>query len=264
MFKSCFLFYRYRLVPVLWFLFFVFSTNAQENAEIRKIWIEGNETFNKGELLEQMSFSEVTWLKKTLFKKEPAFFTSEAWDMNKGQLRSFYQSEGFLHVEIGDTDIDLNTRNYKVELSFEVKENAPVVIDSVDFVTEKKGRNDELLEGRAWDRLLRDLEARKGKRFRDDQVRSDQDRIASWLSSQGYAYASVEPSIGLSADTLRANVSWQIKKGPLCYFGDISVEGAERTPEEAVRKQFAFEKGDVYSSKKMSQSQRQVYELGLF
>ncbi|MFW6268406.1 MAG: BamA/OMP85 family outer membrane protein [Marinilabiliaceae bacterium] len=264
MFKSCFLFYSYRLVPVIWFLFFVFSTNAQENAEIRKIRIEGNETFNKGELLEQISFSEVTWLKKTLFKKEPTFFTSEAWDMNKGQLRSFYQSEGFLHVEIGDPDVDLNTRNYKVELSFEVEENSPVVIDSVDFVTEKKGRNDELLKGRDWNRLLWDLEAGKGKRFRDDQVRNDQDRIASWLSSQGYAYASVEPSIGLSADTLKANVSWQIKKGPICYFGDISVEGAERTPEEAIRKQFAFEKGDVYSSKKLSQSQRYVYELGLF
>ncbi len=258
------MFFKRRFVPVILFLSFVLSTNAQENAEIRKIRIEGNEIYNKGELLEQISFSESSWIKKTFFKQEPSFYTSEAWEMNKRQLRSFYQSKGFLHVEIGDLNIENHPRKYKVDLSFEIEENAPVLIDSVDFVTEKGGWNDSLLEGRKWEQLKRDLEAQEGKRFRDDQVRSDQDRIASWVSSRGYAYASVEPNISLSEDTLRVDVLWQIKKGPFCHFGDISVNGVKRTPEKAILRQFAFEKGDVYSSQQLSQSQRQVYELGLF
>ncbi|MGM0376489.1 MAG: BamA/OMP85 family outer membrane protein [Bacteroidota bacterium] len=264
MFKIWFLFSGYRFYPIFLFLFFVFSAKSQENAEIRKISIEGNEAFDKGELLEQISFSESSWVKKTFFKQEPSFYTSEAWEMNKEQLQSFYQSEGFLHVEIGDLDLEMHPRKYKVELSFEIEENSPVVIDSVDFVTEKKERDDPLLEGRAWENLQKNLEARKGNRFRDDQVKNDQEKIASWFSSRGYAYASVEPAIGLSADTLSAGLLWRIKKGVLCYFGDISIKGADRTPEEAIRKQFAFEKGDLYSSKALAQSQRQIYELGLF
>jgi outer membrane protein insertion porin family len=121
-----------------------------------------------------------------------------------------------------------------------------------------------LFEHPEWGKTKQRLEAKPGKRFHDNKVKNDQEVIASWFASHGYAYAEVTPDISLSADTLSASIKWLIRKGPLCRFGEISIEGAERTPLKSVRSQLSIQQGEIYSSEKLSQSQKQVYELGLF
>ncbi|MFO7999719.1 MAG: BamA/TamA family outer membrane protein [Marinilabilia sp.] len=237
---------------------------GQENAEIRRVRINGNEAFDDGELLEKVSFSRSSWLRRTILRQEPSFYSSDAWDMNKQQLRSFYQAEGYLNVEIGSPGLEMRDRKYRVDLTIDIDEGTPVMVDSVGFMTEQGGNRDSLLRTKAWDRFKKRLQTEVGSRFRDDLVKSDQEAITSWFSSLGYAYAEVEPAISLTPDTLKANIEWRIRKGPLSYFGEISIEGAERTPEAAIRKQFAIEEGGVYSSERLGQSQKQVYGLGLF
>ena len=237
---------------------------AQENAEIRNIRFRGNHAFSDGELLDKMTFQESSWTGKTFFKKKPSFYTSEAWEMNKAQLRTFYQSHGYLHVVIDSPAIEMHPRKYKVDLTIKVNEGRPVVIEDISFETITEGTTDSLFEQPEWEKTKQSLEAKPGKRFRDEQVKSDQEVIASWFASHGFAYAEVAPDITLSVDTLSASINWLIRKGPLCRFGEISIEGAERTPLKSVRSQLSIQKGDIYSSERLSQSQKQVYELGLF
>ncbi|WP_232526532.1 BamA/OMP85 family outer membrane protein [Marinilabilia rubra] len=237
---------------------------AQENAEIRKIKFKGNDAFNDGELLDKITFREATWVGKTFFKKEPSFYSVEAWEMNKAQLKAFYQSEGYLHVKIHDPEIDEPTGKYKVELKIRIEENKPVVVDSVSFETYSEGATDSLFDDGGWRRHLKRMEVEQGMRFQDDLVNSDQDAISEWFSSQGYAYVKVEPKVALSKDTSSAVINWQISKGPFCRLGELTIEGVRRTPEEAIQKQLAVTPGDPYSSGKLSRSQKQVYELGLF
>lgn len=254
----------YKLFLVLLLVFALQDGRAQENAEIRKIKFKGNDAFNDGELLDKITFREATWIGKTFFKKEPSFYSAEAWEMNKAQLKAFYQSEGYLHVKIFDPEIEEHSRKYKVELKIRIQENRPVLVDSLSFATFSQGAADSLFSEKGWERRVKKLEVEKGMRFQDDLVKSDQDAISEWFSSQGYAYVEVDPVISLSNDTLGASIRWEIDKGPFCRFGDVDIEGANRTPEEAIRDQLAVAEGDIYSSEKLSTSQKQVYELGLF
>ncbi len=256
--------YYYKLVCLVLFSGVVFSGYSQENAEIRKIKIKGNDAFNDGELLEKISFNKASWVGKTFFKQKASFYSDDAWEMNKDQLKAFYQSEGYLHVQIEDLELEMHPRKHKVDLLIRLEEGKPVTVAEVAFSTVDGGREDSLLTEKAWQKEMKDLEIKDEKRFRDDKINSDQDAIASWFSSFGFAYVEVEPVISLSEDTMSASVEWNIDKGPACRFGDLTIEGLERTPEEAVRKQITVSSGDVYSSRQLEQSQKQIYQLGLF
>jgi outer membrane protein insertion porin family len=253
-----------KLVFLMLFFCIAFSAYSQENAEIRKIKIRGNDALDNGELLEKMSFNKASWMGKTFFKQNPTYYSEEAWEMNKAQLKAFYQSEGYLHVQIADPELEMHPRKHKVDLLIRIVEGKPVAVEEVVFKTVDAGKEDSILLADAWQKEKKNLETKEGERFRDDNVSSDQESIAFWFSSLGYAYVEVQPVISLSQDTMEAGVQWNIAKGPACRFGDLTIEGLERTPEEAVRKQMTIASGDVYSSRQLAQSQKQIYELGLF
>lgn len=237
---------------------------SQENAEIRNLKIKGNKAFDNGELLEKISFNKASWIGKLLFKQEPSLYSADAWEMNKAQLEAFYQAEGYLHVQIEEPEVEMHPRKYKVDLLIRIVEGEPVTVDEVGFSTLSAGRGDSLLKENSWQKQNGELKTIEGERFRDKNVGSDQDVIAHWFASLGYAYVDVQPSVLLSGDTMMADVKWNIDKGPFCRFGELTVEGLERTPLEAIRKQMTVGAGDVYSSEELSQSQKHIYELGLF
>jgi outer membrane protein insertion porin family len=254
----------YKLVfPVLFFCFAI-SAYSQQNAEIRKIKIKGNDALDDGELLEKISFNKASWVGKTFFKQEPTYYSADAWEMNKAQMKAFYQSEGYLHVKIENPELEMHPRKHKVDLLIRIDEGKPVMVEEVVFMTVDSGREDSVLMEDAWQNEIKNLKTREGERFRDDNISGDQDAIATWFSSLGFAYVGVHAGISLSQDTMKADVEWNIDKGPACRFGDLTIEGLERTPEEAVIKQMTIATGDVYSSRQLAQSQKQIYELGLF
>ncbi len=253
--------FRFQLILIL-FIFRI-PGQAQENSEIRNIIFKGNEAFKDSRLLDVISFSRSSGIRKTLFGVHPTYFSQEAYKMNRDQLTSFYQSEGYLHVSINElSQVRKHPRKLKVDLTFTIVENQPVTIDTLSFSTEEPG--DSLLSTRAWQKLLKQLESQPAGRFRDEAVRNDQNRLTTWFSSRGYAYAAAVPEVSLTPDTLQAIINWQIQKGPFSQFGPITIKGEERTPTKAIQKQFDFKEGDTYSAKALSQTQKQIYELGLF
>ncbi len=255
--------YRLYLCLIPMILWPCMEMRAQQNAEIRKINFKGNKTFKNGELLDVISYEKTSWIGKTFFKDRPSFYSEKSYELNLHQLKSFYQSEGFLDVEINETpDLKINEKKFKVDITFHITENEPVTTDTLTFQTEVEG--DSLLDTRDWERLKRNLNTRKNKRFRDEAVKTDEDLISTWFSSRGYAYADATPEIDLTADTSQAIIHWRVHRGPFARFGEISIKGEKRTPVDAIRKQFAIKEGEPYSVANLDKTQTQIYEMGLF
>ncbi|MGQ1890863.1 BamA/OMP85 family outer membrane protein [Thermophagus sp. OGC60D27] len=240
------------------------ALGAQENSEIRRIRFKGNRTFSRGELLEKIDFSGTSWVGKTFFKKDPSIYSSEAWVMNKDRLVALYQRNGYMHVKITPEKLKQVSGKYRVDLTIGIEEGPPVIIRDVSFKAAGNPESDSLIGSASLQSLKHKLESDVGNRFIDSQVKRDQERIAEWFGSRGYAYVNVTPEISLSSDTLEAGITWLIEKGPLCRFGDITIEGNNRIPPDAIRKQITFNKGEIYNSEAVSRSQKQVYGLGLF
>jgi outer membrane protein insertion porin family len=238
------------------------ALRAQEEGEIRKVRFSGNDHFSDRYLRKQISFKPATWLEKTVFKKRPSSYSGDAMDMIRSELFHFYRSEGFLNMELGTPEIKTRGRKKKVELSFTIQEGEPIILDSIGY---------DILENPAlpplpsdWEPGKLKLTAKTGEPFRDALIWTDSDLISHYFINRGHPYARVVP--GIKVDTARhtATLIWQVDRGPLGYFGNITIAGNKRTPDKTIMRQMAFKTGDLYSRKKLNKSQQQVYELGTF
>jgi outer membrane protein insertion porin family len=254
-----FLLYR---ICLLLFICLPFAVVAQLEPEIRKVKFKGNDFFSNRDLSRQISFSGSTWLGQKILRRERTFYSPDAWEMNVRELQHFYQSEGFMHFRLEPPLIKERRRGRKVQLTFLINEGPPVIIDTVIFHGPVEDLN--VRARRHLERRKTSLKVKQGERFRDDFVWADQDLINKRIVDNGYAYAEVTPVIVADTTENKAQVIWELKPGPLSYFGEISVTGHKRTPERIIRKQILFEPGDLYSREKLSRSQQQIYQLGTF
>lgn len=246
----------YLWMLVIWAFPFILS--GQEDGEIRKIVFSGNHHFSDKELSDQISLKAATWIGKKFFKKNTSYYTEEAFEMTRKELIHFYQTQGFLNVEIGTPEVEVTGKKQKLELTIPLTEGTPVTIDSVDFSFRTEPTPNLLnIESQQ-------LTANKGIQFRDDLIWDDQDLISRFLVNRGYPYASVNPVI--TVDTIKnlSHINWQINQGPKSFFGPVSTSGNKRTPERLIHRQLAFVSGDVYSQDKLTRSQQQIYQLGTF
>ncbi|MDR2928374.1 MAG: BamA/TamA family outer membrane protein [Cytophagaceae bacterium] len=237
---------------------------AADNSQVRKIRFEGNKEFKSSELKDKISFSASTWVGQKVFGKKVTYYSEKSYEMNVAELIHFYRSEGFLDVQIGKPVIKTRGRKQKVEITFVITENQPVLIDSVDVIFMK---HDEVIEGFYSDIAEKHkdvITARKGVRFRDELVWNDKENIQQNLINRGYPYAHATPRISVNTARKTAAIVWETQRGTLGYFGDVMVEGQKRTPERIIRKQVALKRGDVYSREKLNVSQQQIYQLGTF
>ena len=236
---------------------------AAGDGEIRKITFKGNKQFSSSELKEKISFAQSTWISQKLMKKKVTYYSESAYEMNVEELKHFYQTEGFLDMKVGEPVVKLKGKKKKVELTFTITENSPVIIDDIAFtlINQDNTREEFSTTG-----LLKrkTITAQAGSRFRDNAVMEDKEMISQHLVNRGYAYTEVTPSISVDTVENKASVLWEIKRGPRGYFGDVSISGAGRTPEKIIRKQLAIKQGDVYSRSKLNQSQQQIYQLGTY
>src|SRR5690554_507632 len=177
--------------------------------QIRRLRFEGNDYFSEKELTEAISFSSNRWLGQKLLGKEAVWFSQEAYRMNVRELQHFYQSEGFLEVEIGEPQIRLKRKGRKIELTFRLTENEAVRIDSLRFVGPNATINEEQQN------LLQDgqksLEALPGSRFRDALIWNDQETLTMDLINKGHAYAAARPLIELDTAHHQANIDWELE-----------------------------------------------------
>lgn len=232
---------------------------AQEDCEIRSIKFNGNNSFSKNELKEQTSINTAGWLEKKLLKKKPSFYTSKTYETITKELSYFYQSEGFVDIFIQDMLFKYNKKKTKVYISINISEGKPYTIDSIDVSALQK---DSLFEQRK--SLLTRLKTAKGDRFRDESVIADKNSLTDHLTNQGYAYAEISYKIKADTSAHNADITWEVNKGSLCHFGDVSLTPVARTPERITKGQIEFKKGDVFDKSKLIKTQEQIFDLGTF
>lgn len=246
--------FLFEFLLIMIFIGTTLQVSSQENMEIKRIRFKGNKTFSDKDLREQFNLKGASWVEKKVLKKRNELFANEAYIEGINELTIFYQSEGFMHVAFGETEYKLTRK--KVVMTIWVHEGAPVIIGSVyagnmtDFLVKKKS--------------TRRLSATPGARFRDKEVKEDDELLTKLLTNKGYAYASTAYRITVDTTRNEAHIRWEANTGPMCVFGSTDLTPVARTPERITRKQIAFKEGDRFSPEKLTTTQQQIYDLGTF
>ena len=234
---------------------------GQENLIIDKIRMQGNNNIPTPKLKEQIIMEPDSWFKKKILKKEPVFFMYSLYNDDLERIRNLYQREGYLNVEFKPPVVIVNKKN-KVELTFIIEENQPVSISDISFLVDSVSQLEEVLKRNYVRKIELQTKAAKDETFRDETITNDRLVIADAFYEQGYPYTKVEPKLDVDTSSNSTKIKWMIDRGPLSYFGETNVVGNERVPTKSILKQLSYEKGDVWSKKKIGQSQELIYNQG--
>ncbi|MDB4582702.1 BamA/TamA family outer membrane protein [Draconibacterium sp.] len=237
------------------------SVIAQENLIIRQVKVKGNKHFSSSKLKEQITLESSYWIKEKIFKKEPVYFTEKLYNDDVNRLKIFYQKEGYLNVTFEKPELLVNKKG-KVEITIYIKEGEPVIVSEISYLVDSTYLLGDVLRKRDEKKVLFKTEAAKAKIFRDEAIINDKLLIAEAFYDQGYPYTLVKQKLDVDTATNSTKVNWFIDRGPIAYFGSTSVNGNNRVPSKNILRQRAYKEGDIWSKKKIDQTQKQIYIQG--
>ncbi len=239
-----------------------FWVAAQDNYEVRKVTFKGNKTLDKEFLLDRMALKEVSWIQKTLTKKEPYLYSEELINLDLERLKKIYQSEGFLNTKVELQPLKLNDKKKTLKMIIDLEEGEPVVVDSISF--ELTGEVGNIKMDSLTRKVLKDIKLGNGQRFRDEALMDDILIIENALKNMGYAYASASYDLNLQPKKHLTGIHYFIEPGQLCHIGQTTIEGNKHVKEKFIRKQLKYKEGDLYDRSLLEKTRKNLYYLQMF
>ncbi len=249
-------------VIVIIFLFCDFLTvfAAFDNLKIKKIDFTGNKTFPSKALTKIIQCHGSNFFSELLFWKEDTYFNDSVLQDDIIRLVDFYQTEGFINVQISAIrEIDQQKNN--IALTFEIIENGPVLVKTVNFqLLPEEGVADQANSAIA--KIKPKLTLITGGRFRDEDFTRDKEIIINHFINSGFPH--IELVTDLKVTENNVHILYKINYGPYCTFGPVNIIGNQRIPQETIKKQLAFQNNDFFNQELLQNTQRRIFALGVF
>ncbi len=236
---------------------------GQELLKIKKVSFKGNSSISSSRLKEEITIKASGKLGERYFNKEADRFTTPLYNEGLERIKYIYQKEGFLNVQFKAPIIKTTSSN-RVKITYRIDEGAPVKLSKLIYTIDSVESYQTLFSKKIQRKIRLQSQLKVNKRFRDEWFYADQSFINEELNNMGYAYAQVKHQLKVDTLANTATLNWMIDKDKPTYFGTVEVEGNERVPEHIVRRQLRFKPGDSWSKYEIDESQKQIYNLGMF
>ncbi len=113
-------------------------------------------------------------------------------------------------------------------------------------------------------RILTTLSSVEGQPFSEFSVASDRDAILAYYFTNGFPNASFEWNSVPGPEPHHVNLRFVVTEGRRQFVRDVVVEGLENTRSALVARNLLLAAGDPLSPIRMADTQRRLYELGIF
>jgi outer membrane protein assembly complex protein YaeT len=188
------------------------------------------------------------------FKRRPVF-KDENLRADVEQLRLFYRTQGFYHARLTP---EVVRRDGQVDVTLVIHEGPSVRVSAVELDGFGIISRGELAK------LQDQAPLSSGARYSDDRYEELKRLYLSHFTDHGYFWAKLDGKVYLDDEANTAKIVLRITPGPICYFGQATVEGEVETPQYLIRRRLAFKEGDLFSFAKIYDSQKSLYDTDLF
>lgn len=237
---------------------------SQTGFKVRGITIAGNRAFSENVILQQMETKWVNWFSEHILQKDPILFNPEILKSDLESIRTFYQREGYLFVQLSPPKVEINQKAGTAALIIRIEEHTPVLVKEVvlsqpDIQQASRHETDSLL-ARARSGLL----LKQKTVFRDAHLNADRKTLLSSLANGGYPFATANYTLAVDTVDTLVSVCWMITPGHSAVFDTVSISGNDKVDADMILEKLTFKKGDRYDAAKLAVAQMAVYNLGLF
>jgi outer membrane protein insertion porin family len=228
-----------------------FNISEDERLYVKTISFEGNRAFSSKELKNMMSLTEKGFFS---FLTDSGILKKDQLKQDTDKLNAFYLNHGFINAQVGEPAITHDKKGIYVKIP--IVEGKQFKVGKVDIT------GDALTVSRS--ELLNNLRISKKEFYEREAIMKDMEYLTQACNDDGYAYADIAPRTVPQEKTQTVDVTFNIKKGHEVFFNRITITGNTKTRDKVIRRQIAFNEGDLYSSSKLKSSYMALNRLRYF
>ncbi len=210
-------------------------------SNLKYLYFKGNKTFSSKELYEALGLKIPPVI--LFWKKRAPKINPKTIPLLKESLKGFYEVKGFYNTKI-------KSSQKSDSITFYIKENLPVIVRNIETRSDFPIKNLILLKTK--------------KRFEADLFVESKKNIKEEMLKKGYCSYDLNAKAFVDLIKREANVKFHLKKGDICHFGKIKIEGLKSIDPKIIKTYLKFKPGEKYSIDKIRQSYNSLYSLGAF
>lgn len=223
---------------------------------ITQLKISGTKNVGKGEILKVINTSPPSFFSFLPGFKLPKFDRSVLND-DMDRIRNLYQSYGYYHVQ-AEYALNIDERKRTVKIVITINEGLPTRVRNVIInVISKEAA--ELQAPLGYLVLLR-----QGEVLRIEYYDRTKELIDRYLGNGGYTTPSINGRVVVDQAQYQADITLDIATGELQFFGPVRIEGNKVVKDHDILREISFKEGARFSRQAISDTQRNIYRLGLF
>ncbi len=228
-----------------------FRIDRGERHKVALVSISGNHYFDTPTIRERMYVRPASFVQFRHGRYSEAFLRHDV-----DAITALYSANGF-------RDVDVRTR---IEHGFGGKRN-----DMAVYI--------EVVEGSQWlvgnlevtgasqedhDAVLGLIQSQRGQPFSDVNIAIDRDNVLDYYYNHGHIGATFTWTSTPSGEPQHMDVKYTIAEGRQRFLRDFLISGLQATDPDMVRERLMLDSGDPLSRSSMLESQRRLYDLGVF
>jgi outer membrane protein assembly complex protein YaeT len=213
--------------------------------------IGGNKYFTTAALRERMYVMPATAIRYRHGRYSPEYLEQ---DLNS--IRDLYRSNGFRDVGVNSrTEDDYRGKQGQIAVYLTITEGPQWFVSQLNLQGIPAADQDAIRSG---------LRLSAGEPYSDLSVGSDRDLILGHFFDSGYPDATFDYVATPDAASRRMDVTYTVHPGERRFVRGVLVSGLSETRQSLVMQRISLHAGDPLSQTKMNESQRRLYDLGIF
>jgi outer membrane protein assembly complex protein YaeT len=228
----------------------VYDVSRGERFALVHIEITGNQWFDLETIRERMLMREKS------FQMRRGRFSQSLLERDISAIEDLYRSNGFRDALISH-HVEENYKGEQGDLAvfIGIHEGKPTLVENLTLTGTEKIDSSQLLP------LLSSV---AGQPYSDLSIATDRSLILAEYFNAGYQDARFEWEARPGSEADRVLIEYHIREGESLYTRDAIVAGLVHTKPRLVQQQIRLTPGEPLSQSSMFETQRRLYDLGLF
>jgi outer membrane protein assembly complex protein YaeT len=227
-----------------------YIVNLGKRHKLVKVTISGNHYFDAQTIRERMYLMPASW------QFRQGRYSESYLRRDEEAIRDLYRENGFRDVKVtSSVEDDYQGQTGQIAAEVRVEEGPQWLISQLDVVGIEQLPREEVISL---------LSSSPGQPFSELNVAIDRDSILTKYFSDGFPNAAFEWSSSPAADPNRVDLRFVIREGERRFVRQVLTSGLDTTQPQLVNRNILLSPGDPLSQPKMVETQRRLYDLGIF
>ncbi|HWQ55435.1 MAG TPA: POTRA domain-containing protein [Bryobacteraceae bacterium] len=228
-----------------------YLVNTGTRHRLMRVEVTGNRYFGTDTIRERMFLRPAS-----LLQFRHGRYSERLLRRDEDAIVNLYQSNGFRDAAVQSRIEDnYGGKNGDIAVYLNIEEGPQWFVNSLQI---------EGIRSLDVEQVRQMLGSAEGQPFSDYSVGVDRDTILAQYFARGFPNASFEWSFRPAAQPNRMDLRFVIDEGGQQFVRQVLISGLESTSQSLVARNILLNPGDPLSPQRMTETQRRLYELGVF